>query len=140
MTTRRQVLGYGSALAVAAPAAQALAQNVTQTSNFHASGLVGTLESATIATAVPTSFKEAPMLAELVKAGQAAAGGAAPARRAAGAEAAARASAATAAPGGAASSARRTARTATASTPPTSCCSGTPPAARSCPASPRAGR
>ena len=70
MTTRRQVLGYGSALAVAAPTAHALAQNVTQSSNFHASGLVGSLESATIATTVPTSFKEAPMLAELVKQGK----------------------------------------------------------------------
>jgi len=70
MTTRRQVLGYGSALAMATPGAWAIAQNVTQTSNFHASGLVGTLESASIASAVPTSFKEAPMLAELVKQGK----------------------------------------------------------------------
>ena len=71
MTTRRQVLGYGSAIAaVAAPAAQALAQNVTQTGKFHESGLVGTLESATVSNTIPTSFKEAPMLAELVKQGK----------------------------------------------------------------------
>jgi len=70
MTTRRKVLGYGSALAVATPSAQALAQNVAQPSSLNASGLVGTLESATIATAVPTAFKEAPMLAALVKQGK----------------------------------------------------------------------
>jgi peptide/nickel transport system substrate-binding protein len=71
MTTRRQVLGYGSMLAtIAAPVAQALAQNVTAVGNFHASGLVGTLESATIVSTVPTSFKEAPALAALVQQGK----------------------------------------------------------------------
>jgi peptide/nickel transport system substrate-binding protein len=71
MTTRRSVLGYASALGlVGAPAAQALAQNVVQPSRFHASGLVGRLESATIASTIPTSFKEASMLAELVRQGK----------------------------------------------------------------------
>jgi peptide/nickel transport system substrate-binding protein len=55
---------------LAAPLSQALAQNVTQTSVFHASGLVGTLESATIAASVPAAFKEAPMLAERVRQGK----------------------------------------------------------------------
>jgi peptide/nickel transport system substrate-binding protein len=71
MTTRRQVLGYGSALAtVGAPAGRALAQAVTATGNFHASGLVGTLEGAVQVATIPTSFKEAPALAELVKQGK----------------------------------------------------------------------
>ena len=69
MTTRRQVLGYASAFAaVAAPAGDALAQAVSATgSNFNQSGLIGTLESATLATTMPTAFKEAPALAELVR-------------------------------------------------------------------------
>ncbi len=71
MTTRRQVLGYASALAATAPAGEALAQAVSSShSNFAQSGLVGHLESATEATAIPASFKEAPMLAELVKQGK----------------------------------------------------------------------
>jgi peptide/nickel transport system substrate-binding protein len=72
MATRRQVLGYASAFAVvAAPVGDALAQAVSATgSNFSASGLVGTLESATLATTIPTSFKESPALAELVKQGK----------------------------------------------------------------------
>jgi peptide/nickel transport system substrate-binding protein len=71
MTTRRQVLGYGSALAtVGAPAGRALAQAVTATGNFHASGLVGTLEGAAQVATIPTSFKEAPALAELVRQGK----------------------------------------------------------------------
>jgi peptide/nickel transport system substrate-binding protein len=71
MTTRRQVLGYGSALAAAAaPVGHALAQAITATGNFHASGLVGTLESAVQVGTIPTSFKEAPALAELVRQGK----------------------------------------------------------------------
>jgi peptide/nickel transport system substrate-binding protein len=70
MTTRRQVLGYGPAFAVVTPVARASAQNVTQTSNFHASGLVGTLEGPTQVDTIPTSFKEAPALAELVRQGK----------------------------------------------------------------------
>ena len=67
MATRRQILGYGSVLAaIASPSLQAVAQ----TGGFHASGLVGTLESATHAETVPTTFSEAPMLAELVKQGK----------------------------------------------------------------------
>jgi peptide/nickel transport system substrate-binding protein len=66
MTTRRQVLGYGSALAIAAPGAQAFAQG----SDLHASGLVGTLQSATVAEAIPRAFKESPMLAALVQQGK----------------------------------------------------------------------
>jgi peptide/nickel transport system substrate-binding protein len=69
MTTRRRVLGYASAFAAAAaPAGQALAQAAT--SDLHKSGLVGTLEGAVQASTVPTSFKEAPMLAELVRQGK----------------------------------------------------------------------
>ncbi len=71
MTTRRQILGYASALAsVVAPAARTSAQNVTQTSNFHASGLVGMLEGPTQVDTIPTAFNEAPMLAELVRQGK----------------------------------------------------------------------
>ena len=70
MTTRRQVLGYASAVAVAAPAGEALAQTVAAGSDLHRSGLVGTLEGAMQVSTVPTSFKEAPMLAELVKQGK----------------------------------------------------------------------
>jgi peptide/nickel transport system substrate-binding protein len=71
MTTRRQVLGYASALAATVPAGGALAQVASGThSNFAQSGLVGKLESATEATTMPTSFKEAPMLAALVQQGK----------------------------------------------------------------------
>jgi peptide/nickel transport system substrate-binding protein len=71
MTTRRQVLSYGSALGLAAaPTVQALAQNVTQPSTFHASGLVGTLESASQVATIPTAFREAPMLADLMRQGK----------------------------------------------------------------------
>lgn len=70
MTTRRQVLGYASMAAIAAPSTTALAQAVSGTSNFQASGLVGTLESAGIASTIPSKFKEAPMLAELVRQGK----------------------------------------------------------------------
>jgi peptide/nickel transport system substrate-binding protein len=72
MTTRRQVLGYASAFAaVAAPTSEALAQAVSAAgSNFNASGLVGTLEGPTQVDTIPTSFKEAPALAELVRQGK----------------------------------------------------------------------
>jgi peptide/nickel transport system substrate-binding protein len=71
MTTRRRVLGYGSALAtVGAVSGQALAQAITAQGNFHASGLVGTLEGAVQVDTIPTSFKEAPALAELVRQGK----------------------------------------------------------------------
>ncbi len=69
MATRRQFLGYGSAMAaVAAPTGEALAQAVS--GQFAQSGLVGTLQGPTQAAAAPTAFKEAPLLAELVKAGK----------------------------------------------------------------------
>jgi peptide/nickel transport system substrate-binding protein len=71
MTTRRTFLGAGAALAAAAaPTLEALAQAVTTKSAFDQSGLVGKLQGPTIATTTPTSFKEAPQLAELVKAGK----------------------------------------------------------------------
>jgi peptide/nickel transport system substrate-binding protein len=72
MATRRQVLGYASAFAtVAAPAGQALAQAVhASTTNFNQSGLVGTLEGAVQIDTIPTAFKEAPALAELVRQGK----------------------------------------------------------------------
>ena len=72
MTTRRQVLGYGSAFAaVAAPAGEALAQAVsTAGSNFNASGLLGKLEGPTQVSTIPATFHEAPDLAELVKQGK----------------------------------------------------------------------
>ena len=71
MATRRQVLGYGAAMAaVTAPTAEALAQAVAATGQVTQSGLVGKLEGATQSSAIPTSFKEAPQLAELVKQGK----------------------------------------------------------------------
>jgi peptide/nickel transport system substrate-binding protein len=64
-------MGYAPAVAaIAAPAGRALAQNAVQSRNFQASGLLGTLESATQASSIPASFKEAPALAELVRAGK----------------------------------------------------------------------
>ena len=69
MATRRQVIGYGSALAVAGgPAGQAMAQAVG--GQFAQSGLVGNLQGPTQATTMPGAFKEAPQLAELVRAGK----------------------------------------------------------------------
>ena len=69
MATRRQVIGYGSALAVAGgPAGQAMAQAVG--GQFAQSGLVGNLQGPTQATTMPSAFKEAPQLAELVRAGK----------------------------------------------------------------------
>ena len=70
MTTRRQFMGYAGALAAAAPTTQALAQAVSGSSKFTESGLVGTLQGATLSTTIPTSFKEAPQLAQLVKDGK----------------------------------------------------------------------
>ena len=71
MTTRRTFLGAGAALAAAAaPTLEALAQAVNTKSTFDQSGLVGKLQGPTIATTTPASFKEAPQLAELVKAGK----------------------------------------------------------------------
>jgi peptide/nickel transport system substrate-binding protein len=71
MTTRRTFLGAGAALAAAtAPTVEALAQAVTTKSAFDQSGLVGKLAGPTIATTTPTSFNEAPQLAEQVKAGK----------------------------------------------------------------------
>ncbi len=71
MATRRQALGYGAAMAaVTAPTAEALAQAVAASGQVTQSGLVGKLEGATQSTTIPTSFKEAPALAELVKAGK----------------------------------------------------------------------
>ena len=88
MITRRRFLTHASALAVATlGAAEALAQG----GGLAQSGLVGTLEGSQVVTdaaAIPKSFKEAPELAELVQARQAASGGAAPAGGAAGAQAA----------------------------------------------------
>lgn len=71
MTTRRTFLGATAAFAAAAaPTVDALAQAVTAKSTFDQSGLVGKLEGPTQVTTIPTSFKEAPQLAELVKAGK----------------------------------------------------------------------
>jgi peptide/nickel transport system substrate-binding protein len=71
MTTRRNFLGAGIGFtAVAAPTVEALAQAVTTKSGFDQSGLVGKLEGPTHATTIPSSFKEAPQLAELVKTGR----------------------------------------------------------------------
>jgi len=70
MATRRQFLGYASMFAAAAPSAAALAQAVSGTSKFQESGLVGTMQGATIADTKPSAFKEAPQLADLVKAGK----------------------------------------------------------------------
>ena len=71
MTTRRTfITGTTAVLAAAAPTAQALAQAVSGPSKFGDSGLVGRLEGPSQATATPTAFKEAPQLAELVKAGK----------------------------------------------------------------------
>jgi len=71
MTTRRKFLGASAALAaVTAPTVDALAQAVTAKSAFDQSGLVGKLEGPTQVTTIPSSFKEAPQLGELVKAGK----------------------------------------------------------------------
>ncbi len=71
MSTRRTFLGYSAAMAaMTAPTAEALAQAVKATGQVVDSGLVGKLEGATQSTTIPTSFKEAPQLAELVKAGK----------------------------------------------------------------------
>ncbi len=70
MTSRRRFLGYGAFMAAATPSAEALAQAVSGTSQFAASGLVGTLNGAVQSAAIPTKFAEAPQLAELVKAGK----------------------------------------------------------------------
>ncbi len=71
MTTRRTFLGTSAALAaVSAPMAEALAQAVQATGQVMQSGLVGSLQGVTQSTTIPTKFKEAPQLAELVKAGK----------------------------------------------------------------------
>src|ERR1019366_2178854 len=71
MTTRRAFLGYSAAMAaVTAATAEALAQAVPATGQVVESGLVGKLEGAPQSTVIPTSFKEAPQLAELVKQGK----------------------------------------------------------------------
>ena len=71
MTTRRTFLGATAGFAAAAaPTLDALAQAVTAKSTFDQSGLVGKLEGPSQSTTIPTSFKEAPQLAELVKAGK----------------------------------------------------------------------
>jgi len=69
MTTRRQLIG-GSIVAAAAtiPPLRAMAQGAA--SQFAQSGLVGKLQGPVLATAIPASFKEAPQLAALVKAGK----------------------------------------------------------------------
>ena len=71
MTTRRTFLGSGALFAAAsATSVDALAQAVSAKSGFDQSGLVGKLEGPSQSTIIPTSFKEAPQLAELVKAGK----------------------------------------------------------------------
>jgi peptide/nickel transport system substrate-binding protein len=71
MSSRRTFLGFSAAMAaVAARTAEALAQAVQATGQVVESGLVGKLEGVTQSTAIPTKFKEAPQLAELVKAGK----------------------------------------------------------------------
>lgn len=71
MGTRRRFIGSASAFAAAIAASpEALAQAVSSTSQFGASGLVGKLNGATESNAMPTKFNEAPQLAALVKAGK----------------------------------------------------------------------
>ncbi len=71
MTTRRSFLGYASAALAAAPAGSALAQAVQASGSVTQSGLVGKLEGPIPAGGpTPAAFKEAPQLAELVKAGK----------------------------------------------------------------------
>lgn len=71
MSSRRTFLGFSAAMAaVAAPAAEALAQAVQATGQVVESGLVGKQEGATQSSVVPSKFKEAPQLAELVKQGK----------------------------------------------------------------------
>ena len=70
MTTRRTFLGGASAVAAAGASHHALAQAVAATGAVTQSGLVGKLEGAVQSTVIPTSFKEAPELAALVKAGK----------------------------------------------------------------------
>ncbi|MFI4982648.1 MAG: ABC transporter substrate-binding protein, partial [Nevskiales bacterium] len=71
MTTRRQFIGYATTFAgLTAAGAEAWAQNVAASGQVTQSGLVGNLQGVTQSTAIPTSFKEAPQLAELVKQGK----------------------------------------------------------------------
>ena len=71
MTTRRQFVGIASAVAATTGSTTALAQAVTgSTSQFSGSGLVGTLNGSSPTNIMPTSFHEAPQLAELVKQGK----------------------------------------------------------------------
>lgn len=71
MKTRRTFLGGAALAATSLPAAEALAQAVAASGAITQSGLVGKLEGPlTSAGPVPTKFKEAPQLAELVKAGK----------------------------------------------------------------------
>jgi len=71
MSTRRRFMAAASAMAaVSASSARALAQAVNNTSQFSASGLVGTLQGPTQSAAIPKTFQEAPQLAALVKAGK----------------------------------------------------------------------
>lgn len=70
MTTRRKFLGSTAVFAAAAISTDALAQAVAGKGQFGGSGLVGNLAGPTQATVIPTSLKEAPQLAELVKAGK----------------------------------------------------------------------
>ena len=70
MTSRRQFLGTAATFAAVATSADALAQAFTTAGQFHASGLVGTLQGTTQETTIPKAFQEAPQLAEMVKAGK----------------------------------------------------------------------
>jgi peptide/nickel transport system substrate-binding protein len=70
MTTRRKFLGSTAAIAAAAISTDALAQAVAGKGQFGGSGLVGNLAGPTQATVIPTSFNEAPQLAEMVKGGK----------------------------------------------------------------------
>ena len=70
MTTRRKFLGATALAMAATPLAKTLAQVVSTNSQFSQSGLVGKLEGPSFLTTIPTSFKEAPQLAALVKEGK----------------------------------------------------------------------
>ncbi|HEY0419681.1 MAG TPA: ABC transporter substrate-binding protein [Acetobacteraceae bacterium] len=70
MTTRRQFIATAATFAAAASSADALAQAVSGTGQFGQSGLVGKLEGPAQSDAIPSSFKEAPQLAELVRQGK----------------------------------------------------------------------
>ena len=68
MTTRRRFIAASSLAATAAPLSGALAQAIS--TQFTESGLVGKLQGPSISDAKPGAYKEAPALAELVKAGK----------------------------------------------------------------------